>query len=71
MTAACAKFHQAVKAISERCSEGFLAASSRKGPSAMKTLKKHRVGFIVHFQKPLRVPKIGIGRIEQGEEQES
>src|SRR5215469_11908282 len=34
ITEAWARFHQAVKAISERCAGGFLAASKRKTPTS-------------------------------------
>src|SRR5258708_2886717 len=39
ITEAWAKLWHAAKVISERCNDGFLAASSRKGPSAINQLR--------------------------------
>jgi len=39
ITEAWAKLLYAAKVISERCNDGFLAASSRKGPSAINQLR--------------------------------
>src|ERR1700684_3476144 len=47
----------------------LLCCKQQKGAERNEEAKKHRLGFIVHFQKPPCVPKIGIERIDQGDEQ--
>ena len=46
-----------------------LCSDQQKGAERNEEAKKHRLGFIVYFQKLLGVPKIGIERIDQGDEQ--
>src|SRR5215510_6871786 len=47
ITAAWAKHWHAAKVIRERCNDGFLAASSRKGPSAINQLRN--IGSVSFF----------------------
>ena len=56
ITEACTKLWHAAKAIRERCDDGFLAASSRKGPSAINQLRNIGSHAFFIFQKPLGMP---------------